>query len=173
VIHLYNRAHDQVVRNALIQSALVDLRALIGFVLADAPAGPRPKPNDVRPCWYLQRDWHPTDKATRDALYDFYNEASSALAHIAIKTTDLPGSWPLHEALLVVTDQLRAFHADLIAEAPVEAEPFDSSDGYRLPQALALVDGLPRELGPADDASAGVQGARDSLRKVLASPTGS
>lgn len=104
--------YDRRVVNALVESALIDLRALIGFLLAESTVEGRrvvPKSNDVRPSWFnsaLEDAWSPSAPTAR-ALRYFFDAVSGSVAHAPIRIKGRhPGDWPEREALLVVATEL-------------------------------------------------------------------
>ena len=111
--------YDTRVANALVESTLIDLRALIGFLLAESTVrygSVKPKSSDVRPSWFnpaLRNRWSPP-ASTAKALRYFFDAVSSSVAHASIRIKRRPpGDWPEREALLVVATELDSLHEAL------------------------------------------------------------
>jgi hypothetical protein len=168
-------------RNSPIQSTLIDLRALIGFLLIDAnDVVPKPgggyraiasQPADVRPSWYIPtgQAWFPRGVRRRRALHSFYGPVGTRLAHIAVKARLHPGQWPLIEAALVVGHDLGALLDTLAAVAPKEAQRFVAAKPPLTDTLAALAS---RSYAPyaADSAEPQVRRARRLLRTQLGWP---
>ncbi len=169
------------VTNALTESGLIILRALVGFVLAESnvPKGrvrPRDAQGDVRPSWFdpsLRENWSPPE-VTAVALRTFYDTASGAVAHAAIRSDEHPGCWPMDEALLVLTGQLRAFH-ELLSPDMRQPLAMVHPDG-RTTTLLSMIESIegiglgpyniPTDAKPSTD----VATCRAALRDVLGWP---
>jgi hypothetical protein len=152
--------------NAFVESVLINLRALIGFLLADAKRADGKAwvtvwPTDVKPSWYGP-PWSPSQSRC-NALWEFWDVVSNTLAHAAIKFYDHPGDWPEREALFVVSDELRAFMAQL----PPGAETLLRSPDRTLVDVLAEVDALGLTPYTPDEAAPKVEEARRLLRAEL------
>lgn len=110
----------QPVRNALVESSLIHLRSLAGFLLFDPKQQDRhPKTvNDVRPSWYRSgAPWMP-GKESEQALRNLHDAVSQTAAHGVIpEGLEHPGRWPTAEALLFVGHELRNFLADSRTDA--------------------------------------------------------
>jgi hypothetical protein len=168
--------------NAYLQSVLIDLRSLIGFLLSDAKdfnrgkdgkyRGIATRPNDVKPSWYTPNGvpWYPRTARRRRALYSFYDPVGTHLAHIAIKSTKHPGPWPIVEAAVVVGQDLDEFVGLLEAKAPTEARRFAD---YELPLRTTLEVLLNRPYAASSTAPVAEQSvarARRLLRTQLGWP---
>lgn len=151
-------------RNALVESTLIHLRSLIGFLLADSPGPPKPLKSDVRPSWFRGGElWIPGGKRHRKALYSFHEAVSRTAAHAVVTTVVHPGSWPIPEALLVVGEDLGTFTRTL----PPEEQDRFTSDGNRIRTALAAIEAMQIANYPPGTASLPVRRARKLLRTQL------
>lgn len=170
-------SHRGVVKNALVESALVNLRSLCGFLLVYSPKpiapGTHPTPrrtyrvgswdNDVRPHWFGSPHLPALD--VQGALDAFYDAASNQVAHAVVVTTDLPGDWPAAEALLVIANEFDHFpgasHRHLLS--------MDDGKGGRrtINDVLAEIRALNLQPYSPGSASDPVRDARTLLRTCL------
>jgi hypothetical protein len=169
------------VQNAFVQSALTDLRALIGFLLAHADdlrrdrkgkfVGIRQGADDVKPGWYLPHNdtWVPRGVRRRRALYAFFEPVSAHLAHVVIRTKVHPGAWPIVEAAKLVGEDLGAFLDVLQNRAPAEAARFSNAQ-HPLPQVVGALTDPSFTSYPAPHAERMVRRARELLRTQLGWP---
>jgi hypothetical protein len=98
--------------NAFTESTLINLRALIGFVLIEATRSDANRwigaqDKDVRASWY-GATLNPTPPRA-EALKAMYDAIGTTLAHAAVRYYERPGDWPDAEALLLVAEELQAF----------------------------------------------------------------
>ncbi len=160
--------------NAFVQSALVDLRALIGFLLADADDIRLViRPADVKPSWYLAEGeiWVPPTQRRRRALYAFYDAVGGNLAHLAVKSVRHPGAWPIAEATAVVLEDLGQLLVAVLTHSPTEAKRFDGR-GDRLTAVIREWRRLDVRPYPTPPAEKAVARARRLLRTQLGWPSG-
>lgn len=117
----------QHLKNACIESALIDLRALVGFLLMDTDIAMMRKATDVKPSWYMPAGikWVPRTWRRQTALRAFYEAVGAHLAHAAMTSQAHPGDWPLVEAAIVVAQDLGRLVDQLDALAPAEAKRFE------------------------------------------------
>jgi hypothetical protein len=160
----------------------MDLRALIGFLLADADdvivnskgrlKGLNVRPTDVKPSWFIGdgKAWVPRTRRRRRALYAFYDPVGSHLAHVAVKALRHPGAWPLTEAMLVVFEDLERLQTELADCRPLEAKRFETG-GDPLRATLTAARNLDFQPYPLPNAERTVSRARSLLRTQLGWPS--
>lgn len=157
----------QAVSNALLESTIVNLRALVGFLLADAPGPPSAIGYDARPAWFRGgQPWRPATKRRRDALYKLHRAVSQTAAHTVVATAVHPGIWPIREGIALVGIELGSFHAAL---APTEQRRF-TSGGHTMPSLVQAAVQLGRYYPTPATASRPVRTARTQLRRELGWP---
>jgi len=150
-------------KNALLESALIDLRAMAG-VLKTSPRRSVGKDNrdDVLPTWFEPTDgWLPHHLVT--PITQIFDAVSGAVAHLAIKSPEHPGDWPEREALLVVTLGLEALY-----NAASDTGKDHLRDEHRtLPQVIGEVRSARFEPYESRPAAPNVADLRAVLRTVL------
>jgi hypothetical protein len=131
------------VRSALVESALINLRALVGFLYADPRGVNKKTKHDVRPSWFTAgaTPWSPRGKRLGETLRLFEEAVGGTAAHTGVRSTAHPGHWPVEEGLLVVSREMRSFHEFLKTDNPKELRRFRTPAGS-LEDVLIAIDTL-------------------------------